>query len=338
VNAVARAAAPRPAVVLALITALAVLGLPACSAVPAAPGERIVLGYSAWPGWFPWRVAEEWGLFRANGVDVELRYFDSYTDSLAALAAGEIDANSQTLNDTVASISSGARQTVVLVNDNSTGNDKIIARAGVQGLADLRGKRVAVEQGTVDHYLLLLALAEVDLGPGDIELVPLPTAEAVDAFLAGQVDAVGAFAPFTSAALELPGSRAVATSAEFPGAIPDHLVVRADLAAERPDAVQAVVDTWFDTLDAIRSDRAAAIAVMARQAGVDEEQYASYESGTTVFTRGQNLDAFTPGTTSEHLNHQARQIASFLVEAGLIATEPDLSGMLDARFVQAVDR
>ena len=326
-------------VTLRVIAVVAVLFLQGCGLVPAsAPGDRIILGYSAWPGWFPWRIAEEQGLFRANGIEVELRYFANYTDSLAALATGEIDANSQTLNDTVASISSGAEQTVVLVNDNSTGNDKIIAREGVQGLADLRGKRVAVEQGTVDHYLLLLALAEVDLTQADIELVPLATADAVAAFVEGRVDAVGAFAPFTSAALELPGSRAIATSAEFPGAIPDHLVVRADVVDQRPDAVQAVVDSWFDVLDSIRSDRAAAIGVMARQAGVDEAQYASYESGTTLFTWQQNLDAFTPGTTSRHLNYQARQIASFLVDAGLTRTEPELSGLFDDRFVRAVAR
>ena len=62
---------------------------------------------------------------------VELKYFDSYTDSLTALATGNVDANSQTLNDTLTSVSGGAKQTIVLVNDNSTGNDQIIARPGI---------------------------------------------------------------------------------------------------------------------------------------------------------------------------------------------------------------
>ena len=63
---------------------------------------------------------------------MELKYFDSYTDSLTALATGNVDANSQTLNDTLSSVSGGAKQTIVLVNDNSTGNDQIIAAAGHQ--------------------------------------------------------------------------------------------------------------------------------------------------------------------------------------------------------------
>ena len=211
----------------AVVTALVACSSPSSPTAQSAPTTKVTLGFSAWPGWFPWQVAQEQGLFAKNNVNVELKYFDSYTDSLNALATGAIDANSQTLNDTLASVSGGAKQTIVLVNDNSTGNDQIIAAAGINRVADLKGKKVAVEQGTVDHYLLLLALAQAGLTEQDIQLVPLTTDAAAAAFAAGQVDAVGAFAPFITTALARPGSRAVATSAQFPGAIPDHLVVSA---------------------------------------------------------------------------------------------------------------
>jgi NitT/TauT family transport system substrate-binding protein len=320
--------------------AVALLGatmLAACSpAPPAAPGIKITLGFSAWPGWFPWQVAQEAGLFARNNVDVELRYFESYTDSINALASGEIDANSQTLNDTLPSAASGTELKIVLVNDNSTGNDKIIAREGITSVADLRGTRVAVEQGTVDHYLLLLALAEANLTGEDIELVPLPTDAAAAAFAAGQVDAVGAFAPFTSVALARPGSRAIATSAEFPGAIPDHLVVTADLAQNHPAEVQALVNTWFDTMDWIADNREAAVAIMARRGAVSTEEYRTYDAGTTLLTRRQNLDAFTAGTTPAHLNYQAARVVEFLNAAQLMQGSPNLDGLFDSRFVEAV--
>src|SRR5690349_12278866 len=190
----------------------------------AAGGAKVTIGFSAWPGWFPWQVAAEKGLFAKNGVNVELKYFDSYTDSLNALSTGNLSANSQTLNDTLSSVSGGAKQTIVLVNDNSTGNDQIIAAPGITDVAALKGKKVAAEQGTVDHYLLLLALKKAGLSEQDITFTPLVTDQAAAAFAAGKVDAVGAFAPFTTTALALPGSKAVAASADFPGAIPDHLV------------------------------------------------------------------------------------------------------------------
>jgi NitT/TauT family transport system substrate-binding protein len=308
----------------------------ACTPEKSTTGDKITLGFSAWPGWFPWQVAQEQGLFKKNGLEVELKYFDSYTDSLNALATGAIDANSQTLNDTLASVSGGAKQTIVLVNDNSTGNDKIIARPGITSIANLKGKKVAVEQGTVDHYLLLLALDEAGLREKDIQLVPLATDAAAAAFVAGKVDAVGAFAPFTSTALQRPGSRAIATSAEFPGAIPDHLVVDQKLVKDRPKDVQALVTTWFDTLRWMKDHKDDAVKIMAKRGGVSADEYKTYDAGTTIFTRQQNLDAFTPGTTPAHLNHQATKIADFLVSTKLVDRRPELDGLLDDQFIKAV--
>jgi len=201
-------------------------------------GAKITLGFSAWPGWFPWQVAADQGLFAKNGVDVEVKYFENYTDSLNALSTGNVDANSQTLNDTISSVAGGAKERIVLVNDNSTGNDQIIAREGIASVADLKGKTAAAEEGTVDHYLLLLALQKAGLGPADVKFTPLATDAAAAAFVAGRVDAVGVFAPFTTTALERQGSKAIATSKDFPGAIPDHLVVNPSLIQDRPDDVR----------------------------------------------------------------------------------------------------
>jgi NitT/TauT family transport system substrate-binding protein len=299
-------------------------------------GGKITLGFSAWPGWFPWQVAADQGLFAKNGVDVEVKYFENYTDSLNALSTGNIDANSQTLNDTISSVAGGAKQTIVLVNDNSTGNDQIIAREGIASVSDLKGKTVAAEEGTVDHYLLLLALEKAGLGPSDIEFTPLATDAAAAAFVAGRVDAVGVFAPFTTTALGRKGSKAIATSADFPGAIPDHLVVSPSLVKDRPDDVQAMVKTWFDTVEWIRANRDQAIAIMAERAGVSADDYATYDAGTSIFSLEQNREAFAPGSTDAHLDYQARKITDFLLQTELIDTKPDLEGLLDDQFVKAM--
>jgi NitT/TauT family transport system substrate-binding protein len=320
------------AAVLAVLAALAT----ACSSTSDTPSASapITLGFSAWPGWFPWQVAADEGMFAKNGVSVQLKYFDSYTDSLNALASGSIDANSQTLNDTLSSVAGGAKESIVLVNDNSTGNDQIIARAGINSVADLRGKTVAAEQGTVDHYLLLLALARAGLSEKDITFRPLLTDAAAAAFVAGKVDAVGVFAPFTGTALGRGGSKAVATSRDFPGAIPDHLVTSRTLVEQRPDAVQALVRTWFDTLAWIKANPAKAADIMAKRAGVSTAEYKTYDSGTTIFTLQQNLAAFAHGSTDAHLDFQAKKISDFLVGTKLVDAAPKLDGLFEPRFVE----
>jgi NitT/TauT family transport system substrate-binding protein len=326
---------------LAAVTALVLLatGVAACGKddhKSGSSGTKVTIGFSAWPGWFPWQVAQEEGLFAKNGVDVELKYFDNYLDSLTALATGNLSANSQTLNDTLISVSGGSKQTIVLVNDNSTGNDQIIAAPGITSVAQLKGKTIAVEAGTVDHFLLLLALQKAGLTGKDVTVKALPTADAAAAFKTGQVDAVGAFAPFTTTALERSGATTIASSKDFPGSIPDHLVFGSDFVAKHPTEVQAIVKTWFDTITWIGAHKDEAVKIMAKKAGVSVADYQSYDAGTTIFTREQNLAAFASGGDSTHLDYEGGLIAQFLVDTGLAPSKPSLEGLLEPKFVQAV--
>lgn len=298
-------------------------------------GETLQIGYSAWPGWIPWRVAESEQLFTAENVKAQMKWFDGYLDSINALTAGQLSANCQTLNDTISSIAAGAEQVVVLVNDNSTGNDKIIVRQGINSIADLKGKKIAAEEGTVDHFLLLLGLEKAGLSQKDIQFQPLETGAAAAAFVAGQLDAVGVFAPFTTQALERPGSKALFSSKDFPGAIPDHLVVSRQLLNEKPEAVQALVNTWFKTLDYIAQNKEKALQTMAERAGVSVDEYKEYDTGTRIFSLQDNLKAFAPGQDMKSLPFAAQEISNFLVESGLINQKPNLSQLFDDRFVKA---
>jgi len=293
------------------------------------------MGFSAWPGWLPWQVSQEEKIFAANKVNVDLKWFDGYLDSINALTANQLDANTQTLNDTISSVAAGADQVIVLVNDNSTGNDKIIVREGIKTIADLKGKKIAAEEGTVDHFLLLLGLKKAGLTQADISFQPLETGAAAAAFAAGKVDAVGVFAPFTTKALERPGSKELFSSKEFPGAIPDHLVVSRKTLTEKPQEIQALVDSWFATLDFINKNKEKAYEIMAKRAGVTPKEYKEYEAGTKIFTLAENLQAFSPGTSMTSLTYAAQEISKFLTESGLVKKAPDLSKIFDDRFVKA---
>jgi len=299
-----------------------------------ATGEPIKLGFSAWPGWFPWQVAEEEGIFDDAGVNVELVWFEGYLDSINALAAGQLDANSQTLNDTIGSVAAGSEQVIVLVNDNSTGNDQIIVSKEIGTVQDLKGKKIGLEAGVVDHYLLLLGLAKAGLSFSDVEIVNLETGAAAAAFAAGQLDAVAVFAPFTTQALTREGSKTLFSSKDFPGAIPDHLVVSKALIAERPEDVQKLIDAWYRTLEFLEENSDKAVEIMAKRAGVSEEEYKGYESGTTLFTVEDNIKAFSPGSDLTSLEFAAKDISAFMLDAELIEKEVDLAGLFDPSFVK----
>ncbi len=298
--------------------------------------SEIIIGYSNWAGWWPWAIAESEGLFAKNGANVKLRWFDGYLESMQAFAAGKIDGNCQTLNDTISFADSSVDgQVAVLVNDNSAGNDKIIVTKDINKIEDLKDKKVAVEEGVVDDFLLTLALQEKGMSRDDVRIVNLETGAAAAAFATGQVDAVGAFPPFWLTALEREGSKELISSKDFPGAIPDLLVVSQRLIDEQPDQVQALINTWFDTLDFMDKNPEKSDEIMAKRANVTVEQLQLFKEGTKMFTIEDNLEAFREGDNMKHMPFAAKKMSKFMLDVGFIESEPDLTKIMDDRFVKA---
>ena len=311
------------------------------SAAGTGPAEvdSIKIGYSAWPGWFPLAVAEQAGIFDQVGLDVDLVYFADYIASIDAMAAGELDFVTQTLNDTMASVAFGSDQVIVVVNDNSTGNDKIICDGSINSIEDMAGKTVAAEAGVVDHFLLDQGLASVGMTEDDIDFRGVLTDAAAAGFAGGEFDCVGVFAPFWITALEREGSHEVFSSADFPGLIPDHIVATRDIVDGNPAAVQKLVDAWYLTLDYMKDNPDEATTIMAGVAETSVEEYEQFAEGTTLFTAEEALAAFQPGDDTTSLQHTAELINPFLVDSGFTETEAPLDGLFDASFTQDwVDR
>ncbi len=311
-------------------------GSSAAAPADAPTGDPIKIGYSAWPGWFPLAVAEKEGLFTQAGVNVELQFFADYLGSLDAMAAGQLDGNTQTLNDTMFAVAAGDQQVIVVTNDNSAGNDAIICDASVgDTIADLKGKTIAAEPGVVDHFLLLQGLASAGLAESDIDFRGVTTDAAAAAFAGGEFDCVGVFAPFTVQALERPGSKVVFDSADFPGTISDHIVVTPELIKERPEDVQKLVDAWYLTLDWIEANPDEALTILSDVAELTPEEYQSLADGTRIFDAADALTTFTDTSGPTSLQRVAKLINPFLVESGLTEQEAPLDGLFDASFTQA---
>ncbi len=305
------------------------------SSIP--PPIEINMGYSNWSGWWLWEIAKEEHLFEKNGVQVNLKWFDNYSESLTALATGNLDANCQTLNDTIPQANKAIYgEVVVLVNDNSAGNDKIIVRGDINTIQDLKGKEVALEEGVVDDFLLTLALEKNGMSRDDVKIVNIETGAAAAAFALGKVDAVGAFPPFWLTALEREGSKELISSKDFPGAIPDLLVVTQKLIDDNPKAVQGLVNTWFDILDFIEQNPVEAERIIAQRAGVSIEELKLFQSGVKLFNRQDNIEAFTRGNNMKHLNFAAKEISKFLIsQFKALDKEPNYKKLLNSKFVRS---
>ena len=240
------------------------------------------LGYSDWPGWVAWQVAIDKGWLTQAGLDVKFEWFD-YSASMEAFAAGKLDGDCVTNGDALVMGAGGARNVAVLVTDFSNGNDMIVARPGIRTLKDLKGKKVGVEIGLVEHLLLQDGLKKSAMTLDDVTLVNSKTNETPQVLASGQVDAIGAWQPNSGLAIKaLPGAHPVYTSAQSPGLIYDVLAVNpATLASRRADYIK-LIKVWDHVVGYINDPQTQddAVQIMAARVGLNPAQYKQLLAGT----------------------------------------------------------
>ncbi len=161
---------------------------------PAQAAEPLKIGYSDWPGFVAFQIAIEKGWFKDENVAVNFEWFD-YSASLDAFSAGKLDGVGVTNGDALVTGATGAKNVMVLLTDYSSGNDMIVARPSTKTVAALKGKKVGVEVGLVDHLLLDTALEKHGLKESDITLVNAKTNELPQVLASSQdIAAVSAWA------------------------------------------------------------------------------------------------------------------------------------------------
>lgn len=248
--------------------------------------EPLKIGYSDWPGWVAWEIAIDKQWFKEEGVDVKFEWFD-YVASMDAFAAGKLDAVTMTNGDALVTGATGAKSVMILMNDYSNGNDMIIGGPGISSLKDLKGKKIGVEVGFVDHLLLLNGLEKNGMTESDVELVNVPTNETPQVLASGEVSAVGAWQPSSGEALKLvPGSKPIYTSADEPGLIYDVLAVSPESLAARRDDWKKVIKVWYRAVAYLKDPKTHddAVKIMAARVGLAPEEYAKFIDGTKILT------------------------------------------------------
>jgi NitT/TauT family transport system substrate-binding protein len=295
--------------------------------------DPITIALSPWPGWFFWFLVEEKGFFEKHDVNVKLEWFPVYSDSLQALSTGRVDANSQTLSDTLAPLSKGIKLKAVLVNDNSNGGDAIVSKTDIQTIQDLKGKTVATELGTVDHLLLLTALEENGMSESDINYVNMTVNDAGPAFISGNVDASVLWEPFQTIAVNEGKGKVLYSSKETPGLIPDLLVFREETVEERPEDIQKIIDAWFDALAYFEENQQESIALMAAKADTTPEDFKLGLDSVKIFSVEDNMEAFKEAEDTKSLSYTGLKTAEFLKKLDMIEEIPDIASLLEPKFV-----
>ena len=297
--------------------------------------ESVKLGLSSWIGYAPLHIAAEKGFFEENGVDVELQVIESVSERRTALAADQIQGFASTVDTHIMTAAAGVPVVQVLALDTSFGGDGVVAKEEYNSIKDLAGKKVAMHTGGGASYFWMQYLLDREgMKLSDLEIVDMSAGDAGAAFVAGRVEAAVTWQPWLTKAEETDFGKVLVSSDETPGVIVDSLGLRQDFVEQNPEAVQAIVDAWFDALQFAKDNPEEANEIMAAAMGQTKEEFEATLPDVKFYDKALNQEYFGSAENPGFLWEVSEKAADFWLAEKLIDSKPAIGDTINGSFVQ----
>ena len=307
------------------------LALVSLALVAQAQAAKLKVAYSDWPGWVAWEIAIKKGWFKEAGVDIEFVWMD-YVASMDAYSAGKLDGVCMTNGDALVTGAGGKPSVAIIINDYSNGNDMLVGTGDIGSVKDLKGKKIGLEEGFVPHLLTLKALEANGMSESDIKIINTPTDKTPQVLKAKDVSAICAWQPNSGAALkEVPGSKAIFTSADTPGLIYDALCVGPrTLKRDRADWVK-VAKIWYKVVDYLKDEDNTdeALEILSGRVKLTPEEYEPLLDGTYILSWDEAKDVWAKGDTLKSIYGSTKVSDDFNVKYGVYKKPLNVMDYLD---------
>ncbi len=326
---------------------VAVLALTACEApAPAAspsprpspsatPAPLVRIGLGPWVGFGPFYLAQQKGFFAEAGVRVELKVLTGLAERNSALKSGAIDALAAPVDYFVLAAGNQLETTIVMAIDESTGGDGIVAKKSIRRVADLRGKRVALQRGLPGEFFLRALLQQQRVSFASLRTTDMETAQAGAAFLAKSVDAAVVWEPWLSRAVDEGGGHVLASTREFPDLIVDCLAFNQQSLARAPREAAAVVAAVLRAIAYWKAHADESNAIMAPHFQVPADTYAKILTGLRFADVERNRAYFGTLEKPGPIFKVAERASAVWLEAQAMTTAVKPAAIITTRFVEA---
>jgi len=216
-------------------------------------------------------MAQQEGLFKKNGLDVELIHIPSSSRGIQAILAGEIGFSFMDGNNEVQADLKGANIALVAGATNRQ-VFSLMARPDIKRISDLRGKKIGITRiGSSTHTSALFALGSAGLKPADYQILPLMEVPNIfTALAAGQIDAGVVSPPTNSRARKAGFNELMNLAKEGPEYVSVGVGTSRSYIKANEDIVRRVVRSYAEGVQIFKSNKTAALKMIQNQLKVKE--------------------------------------------------------------------
>jgi NitT/TauT family transport system substrate-binding protein len=248
----------------------------AASASGEAPALR--LGYFPNITHAPALIGVKNGLFQQalGSTKLEPKTFNAGPAAVEALFSGAIDATYIGPNPAINAWATSKGTAIKIIAGSTSGGAGLVVKQGINGPADLKGKKIATPQlGNTQDVALRAWLKSNGLnadqqGGGDVSVLPQDNATALQAFAQGAID--GAWVPepnLSRMIIESKGKLLVNEKDLWPNGqfVTTHLIVKQEFLKKYPETVKKLLQGHLAAEKLIATDSAGAQKVANEQLG-----------------------------------------------------------------------
>ena len=264
--------------------------------------------------------------FAPTGTTVQVIPFESPTDGKDALVSGTVDFG--TFGIAAAILGASAHQSVVVIGSACNKGMAIVAgkNSGIDTLAELKGKRVAIQPGSTQEVFVMERLKMEGMSMKDITPVRVSFSEMHAALARGDVDAYVGAEPGPGLSL----SSGIGKIVEYPystpmGSLNMILATNRETVEHKPELARTMVELQRKASTYAMGDRAAMVAMTVAKLGM---------SKPAVDAAAPNVELnwqMTPEMVAE-----AKTYADQMLALKQIRALPDFATFFDTKFSDEV--
>jgi NitT/TauT family transport system substrate-binding protein len=293
----------------------------------------IHIASSTWTGYAPLYLATAKGIWAKHGLNVDFTDVEDPVERLNALKAGRLDGMASTVDAFARAQSQGVPAVEILPIDASVGGDGILAKNTIQTVQDLKGKTVAVNQGSVSEWFLAQVLKRNGLSLSDVSEENMTSGNAGATFVAGRVDVAVTWEPWLTRASHTTFGHVLVSSKQYPDLIMDSFAFRKDFIDKYPGTISDFIKAYYEAYNYLQSnpsDAQAAVGTAVKESATDVQ---GDLSTMTIFGLS---DAKTiMGTSGSHgkIYANCQAAADFWQQQGKTSSAVNCSNAIDPSFI-----
>lgn len=232
-----------------------------------AQAGKLSIGHTTWVGYGTLYLARDLGYFKDAGLDLELTTIEEASMYMAAQASGKLSGSASTIDEILKYRSKDFCFKTVAALDESHGGDGIVVTKDITSIKGLKGKQVAVNEGSVSQFWLSYLLKKEGLSMADVEVQNMTADDAASAFIAGRIPAAVTWEPNLTMVKQKGTGTVLVDSSATPGVIVDVVALSCDVIEKQPADVKALVAGLYKAVQYTKEHPSEAYAIMAKGVG-----------------------------------------------------------------------